>query len=161
MSYDGYTYHFSVDGNIIFLEDLVKRDCESIFDLDYMDYWRSLNRKYGLKVQLNIHGHKENGFSLREVPDRWKKEWQENASWLRLTFHHAEAPGCEISYADASYEKAKADYLFVNGEIARFAGEELVSPYTSIHHASGSREACRAWKDCGVKGLIAATWPPA
>jgi len=153
-----WTYHFGVDDNILFLEDLAKAGYISLFDQPYLAFWREMREKYGVRVQFNIHGKRANGFALNQVPDKFKSEWRENADWIRLTFHQMEDPDSRFSYAHSSYDEARRDYLAVTGEIIRFAGEELLSPFTTIHHAGGTREVCRAWRDCGVKGLGAGTW---
>jgi len=157
-TFPDWTYHFSVDDNIIFLEDLAKGGHASLFDQPYLGFWREMHERYGARVQLNIHGKRSTGFSLDQLPETYKSEWVDNADWLRLTFHQMEDPKGPFSYDDSTYEEAKRDYLQVTEEIVRFAGPELVSPFTTIHHAAGTKDVCRAWRDCGVKGLIAATW---
>lgn len=158
MTFPDWTYHFSVDDNIIFLEDLAKGSYGSLFEQPYLAFWKEMHEKYAVRVQLNIHGKRQTGFSLDQLPETHKPEWTENSDWLRLTFHQMEDPKSSFSYDDSNYEKAKKDYLEVTEEIVRFAGRELLSPFTTIHHAAGTKDVCRAWRDCGVKGLIAGTW---
>ena len=42
----------------------------------------------------------------------------------------------------------------VTDEIKRFAGEEVLSDYTTIHWGAVNREGCKALKDFGFKGLV-------
>ena len=153
-----WTYHFTVDDNIIFLEDLAKTRYASLFDQPYMAFWKEMHERYGARIQFNVHGKRASGFSLSQLPETHKSEWIENSGWIRLTFHQMADPKSRFSYNDSTYDEAKRDYLEVTEEIARFAGQELLSPFTTIHHAAGTKDVCRAWRDCGVKGLIAGTW---
>lgn len=153
-----WTYHLTVDDNIIFLEDLAKGDYPCLFDQPYLAFWKHMHNKYGARIQFNIHGKSASGFPLSQVPETHKPEWIENSDWLRLTFHQMEDPKSSFSYNHSTYEEAKRDYLEVTEEIVRFAGHELLSPFTTIHHAAGTKDVCRAWRDCGVRGLIAGTW---
>jgi len=43
----------------------------------------------------------------------------------------------------------------VHREIRRFAGEQSLSDYTTIHFVAATHDGCRALQDCGIKGLIA------
>jgi len=153
-----WTYRLSIDDNVVFLEDLAKGGYGSLFEQSYTAFWKEMHERYGAKIQFNIHGKSASGFSLRQLPEAYKSEWIENSDWLRLTFHQMEDPKSRFSYNDSTYEEAKRDYLEVTKEIVRFAGRELISPFTTIHHAAGTKEVCRAWKDCGVRGLGAGTW---
>ncbi len=145
-------YRFSVDDNILFLKDLAETPHRSIFDHWYMAFWLRMHRRYGVKVHFNIYFRTE-GFDLTQMPDRYRTEWQRNADWIRLTFHglQDEPPR---PYIDASYEKMKRDFLLVTNEIKRFAGQELLSPFTTIHWGEAPVNACRALRDNGIRGLV-------
>ena len=57
-------------------------------------------------------------------------------------------------YANASYEKVAHDYDLVVNEIKRFAGEEVVGEFTTIHWGEAPLEGCRALRDRGIRGLV-------
>ncbi len=145
-------YRFSVDDNIWFLRDLSLYDYSSLFDHPYLALYKRLHDKYGAKFQLNIYYETE-GFDLSQMTDRYKGEWIENSSWLRLSFHaRADAP--PDPYKNATYEKAFSDCSAVHREIIRFAGEECLEYFTTIHYCLASPAAIRAFSDCGIRGLV-------
>ncbi len=134
-------YRFSTDDNVWFLHDLADHQDEwhSIFDQFYLAFWREMHRRYGAKFQFNIYYHDDfrpGDFTLPKLSDKFKSEWQENADWLRLTFHaYANEP--RDPYINCTYEEMAHDYRLVTDEIVRFAGAELVSPYTTRRGRTG------------------------
>lgn len=145
-------YRFSVDDNIWILRDLSKGNYSSLFDHPYLALYRSLHEKYGAKFQFNIYYETED-FDLSQMTDRFKAEWIANSNWLRLSFHaRADAP--PFPYAESSYEEAFEDCTRVNSEIIRFAGEETLDLFTTIHYCQASPDAVRAFRDAGLKGLV-------
>ena len=145
-------YRFSVDDNIWFLRDLSKDVYASLFDHPYLKVYKRLHDKYDAKFQLNIY-YETDGFDLSQMTDKYKSEWIENSSWLRLSFHaKADAPDCP--YLNAAYQEAYDDCTRVHKEIIRFAGEETLDLYTTVHYCVASPEAVRAFKDAGIKGLV-------
>ena len=152
-------YRFSIDDNILFLKDLAQGDYGSLFDHWYLAFWKSLHKRYGTKVHINIYYQTDESvcasgrFDLSQMPDRYKGEWRDNSDWLRLTFH-AWQNKPDRPYKDATYERVAHDYQAVTEQIRRFAGEELLSTFTTVHWAEAPREAVRALRDRGVKGLI-------
>lgn len=145
-------YHFFIEDNIWFLRDLNRDRPESIFDHPYLAMLKRMHEKYGTKVQLDVFLATD-GFELSEMTDTYKAQWQENCDWLRFGFHsRTEFP--EYPYRDASYEEVYRDCTDAHREIIRFAGEECLSLYTSVHYADISKDGIRAMKDCGIKGII-------
>lgn len=147
-------YRLSIDDNIWFLKDLAMNASiyNSIFDNKYLNFFKSVHDLYGTKVHFNIYYETE-GFNLADMPTCFKEEWIENAQWIRLTFHAlADAPS--YPYKNASYQKVYDDCDLVNKQIKRFAGEELLSPFTTLHFVEATREGCCALRDCGYWGLV-------
>jgi len=144
-------YRFSVDDNILFLIDLARKAPSSMFDDPYLAFWLRMHQKFGVNVHFNIY-YRTEGFDLTQMPDRYRAEWQRNADWIRLTFHGLEDEPPR-PYLSASYEKMRKDFLMVTNEIKRFAGPELLSPFTTIHWGEAPLEACRALRDNGIRGL--------
>ncbi len=145
-------YRFSVDDNIWFLRDLTQSGAPSLFDNPYLAIYKDLHDKYGAKFQLNIYYETE-GFDLSQMSDKYKAQWKENSDWLRLSFHaRADAP--PVPYENASYEQAFEDCSAVHREIIRFAGEECLEKYTTIHYCVASPQAIKAFYDSGIRGLV-------
>lgn len=147
-------YRFSIDDNIYFLKDLSRnhKRYSSLFDNDYLAFWKEIHEEYDAKIHFNIYYQTE-GFNLSEMPQKYKAEWQDASNWLRLTFHALQNKP-DRPYLNGSYEEMHHDFTKVTEQIARFAGNELVSPFTTIHWCEAPLEACRALRDCGIRGLI-------
>ncbi|HZT31052.1 MAG TPA: SMP-30/gluconolactonase/LRE family protein [Bryobacteraceae bacterium] len=147
-------YRVSTDDNILFFKDLALHagSYHSLFDNPYLAFWREMHRKYGAKVHFNIY-YETPGFNLSQMPARFRPEWQANADWIHLTIH-ARANDPDRPYLHASPEQVREDYRLVTREIERFAGKELLSPITTVHWGALTREAARALRAEGVRGLV-------
>ena len=145
-------YHFFIEDNIWFLRDLNRDRPASVFEHPYLAMLKKLHEKYGMKVQLDIFYSTDN-FDLCDMTDVYKAEWQANADWLRFGFHARSEFPCYI-YQNASYDEVFEDCNKIHREIIRFAGEECLSYYTSVHFAAISEEGKRALHDCGIKGMV-------
>lgn len=144
-------YRVTIDDNGFFLRDIAEKNCRSLFDCHYLKGLRELNKKYGMKVSLNIF-YLTGEFKLSQFPDRYRSEWQDNADWLRLAFHaYTEHPG--RPYQNAAPEKLIADLDLVNAEILRFAGQQAFSPPTVIHFCMVQPSAFKPLYERGVRAL--------
>ncbi|MCK5804861.1 MAG: hypothetical protein KAI66_18630, partial [Lentisphaeria bacterium] len=110
-----------------------------------------LHDTYGTKVNCNIYFQCED-FDLTKFPDAYKSEWQDNADWFRMTFHALQNEPSKL-YIAADYDEVAHDFDLVTNEILRFAGEEAVNAFTTIHWGEATREGCRAVRERGVRGL--------
>ena len=118
---------FFIDDAIWFLRDLARQRPKSLFDNAFLKPLKAAHDRFGLKLQINLfyrtdffYGMDE--FTLAEVPDAYKAEWQANKDWLRLGFHSLQEfpdyPWVNIDYADV-----KKLFGMIKGEIDRFVGE--------------------------------------
>ncbi|HBN85665.1 MAG TPA: hypothetical protein DDZ89_17685 [Clostridiales bacterium] len=149
-------YRLSLDDNIWFLEDIAKHQqtYKSIFENPYLQFMKQVHDEYGTKIHINIYYETENAFQLPMMPDQYKEEWIENATWLRLSFH-AKADKPDKPYIHSSYEQVEQDCSSVLKEIRRFAGEAMTGPVTTLHWGEATVEGCKALRDCGYKCLVA------
>lgn len=146
-------YRVSTDDNILFLKDIAEHagTYRSIFENPYLAFWRQMHDKFGAKIQHNIY-YETPGFNLSQMPDKFKPEWRQNASWMRLSFH-ARSNDPDRPYMHASPEKLLADFRLVASEIERFAGKEALSSFTTIHWGEATEAAVAALRREGVRGL--------
>ena len=145
-------YRISVDDNSFFLRDIAQKQYASLFDCFYLKMFRDLHAKYRARFVLNIYYTTGDGFDLTQLSDRYKAEWKDNASWLRLAFHaHANEP--DRPYQHAPAEKLIADLDKVAEQIRRFAGEETYSPPTVIHWGMVQPSALKPLFGRGVRVL--------
>ena len=154
---------FFIDDAIWFLRDIARMRPKSLFDNPFLKPLKEYHDRYGLKLQINLfyrtdffYGMDE--FSLREVPDAYKAEWQANKDWLKLGFHSLQEfpdyPWVNIDYADV-----KKLFGMIKGEIDRFAGEGVFTTALVPHWCPMSKEGCRALKDCGIRLMECSVGP--
>lgn len=140
-------YNFFIDDNVFFLTELVRKRHKSIFDSFYLDFLRSLHRKYGFKVTLNTffhNAHDPENFTTGELDTRYKAEFEDNSDWLRLAFHsYSEYP--DAPYRDAYPEKLPEHHRLVTSEIKRYAGEKTLIEPVLMHWFDISNDASRKY----------------
>ncbi|MHC4874720.1 MAG: hypothetical protein ACYTFY_22955 [Planctomycetota bacterium] len=146
-------YNFFIDDNIFFLTDIAGGSFTSIFDHFYLKELKRLNNTYGTKFTLNLfYNNDHNSFEMKDFPDKFKSEFQDNSEWLQLSFHaYSEFP--DRPYQNASADKLAADYDLLKNEIIRFAGEESFQPPVVIHWAMTHPSNFKVLKERGVNTL--------
>ena len=148
-------YRFSTDDNIWFLRDIARHadTYHSIFDNPYLAFWRAMHEKYGTKIHFNIY-YQTQGFNLSQMPDKFRPEWQANASWIHLGMH-ARGNDPDRPYLHASGQQVRADYRLIDHEIERFAGKSLTCSEMTVHWGEIPREGIQALREEGVKTQVA------
>ena len=149
-----------VDDVIWIFRDLTRQRPKSLFDNPYLAMLKKAHDQYGLKVQLNcfyrndfFYGFDE--FSLDDMTDKYRDEWQSAKDWLRLSFHaYQEFP--DYPFVNSDYDDVAQVYDRIYNAIRRFAGEGVFTSAVVAHWLPISKEGCRALKDRGVT-LISAS----
>lgn len=142
---------FTVDDNVRFLRELTEGSFEHPWEHPYLKVYHTLHRRYGLKVQLNLF-YRENEFSLDQVTPRYRRDFEENADWLKFSFH-SELEN-RRPYEFSGYDEVFAACSAVHREILRFAGAASLAETTTIHYCRTSSDGLCALRDCGVRGLL-------
>ena len=149
-----------IDDVIWIFRDLTRQKPRSMFGHPLLGSLREAHERYGLKVQLNcfyrtdfFYGMDE--FSLDDMTDAYKDEWQASKDWLRLGFHsYQEFP--DYPFINSSYDDVAKAFDRVFGAVRRFAGEGVFTYALVGHWLPISKDGCRALKDRGVR-LVACT----
>lgn len=146
---------FFIDDVIWCMRDITRQRPASIFDNPFMAMLKKPHDLYGMTVQLNLfyrtdffYGNDE--FTLAEMTDAYKEEWEANSDWLKLTFH-AKQEFPDYPYVNADYADVKTNCEAVLNEIRRFAGEKSISHVVIPHWLPISKEGCQALYDCGIR----------
>ena len=147
-------YRVSLDDNIWFLRDIAKNAGRyaSVFDNPYLAVYKKAHDLYGAKVHANLYYQCED-FNLSMMPDTFKPEFIANADWLNFTFHALQNDP-DKPYVKATYDQILTDYDLITNEIIRFAGEECLSPVTTVHWGECTREGVRALRARGIRCLM-------
>lgn len=131
-------YNCYIDDHSFLFTELTRQRPKSAFDHFYLARLKKIHNETGLKVTLNTfyrNDHDKDGFLLNEMPDIWKSEFEDNADWLKFSFHsYSEFP--DRPYLEASAEEIGKDYDLIQNEIYRFAGENAFIPPIVIHWAN-------------------------
>ena len=146
---------FFIDDVIWTLRDITRQKPKSIFDNPFMKVLKKAHDEYGLTVQLNLFyrtdfAYGDDEFTLSEVPDTYKAEFEASSDWLRFGFH-AKQEFPDYPYVNASYTDVKRNCDTIFNEIRRFAGEKSISYAVVPHWLPISKDGCKALVDCGVK----------
>lgn len=151
-------FHY-VDDCIWFLRDLARQRPKSAFDHPFLAGFRKVHEATGLKVQFNLfyrtdffYGMDE--FTLAEMPDVYKSEFQANADWIKFGFHSLqEFP--DYPWVNADYEDVAKCLKMIRGEIVRFAGDNMFARALIPHWVPMSKDGVRALVDNGIRMLYA------
>ena len=154
---------FFIDDAIWFLRDIARMRPKSLFDNPFLKPLKECHDRYGLKLQINLfyrtdffYGMDE--FSLREVPDAYKAEWQANKDWLKLGFHSLqEFP--DYPWLNIDGDDVRKLFGMIKGEIDRFAGEGVFTTALVPHWCPMSEAGCRAMKELGIKIMECSVGP--
>lgn len=149
-------YRLSIDDNIRFLQDIAANanTYTSVFENPFLLGLKKLNEKFQTKIHINLfYQSVDEKFTLSDFPDTFRKEWEENAHWLRMSFHaYKEFP--DAPYKNATFDTVKKDCSLVMREIKRFAGDALLGPVTTVHWGEVNIEGSRAMRAAGYKGQL-------
>ena len=152
---------FFIDDVIWVFRDLTRKNYDSMFDHPFLKVLKDAHDQYGLKTQLNIFYmtdtyYNNDIFTLADMTDTYKKEWEDASDWLKFGFHsRKEFP--DYPYINASYQDVYDDFKMIEKEVLRFADAKNMSKATTPHWRPISKEACLALRDCGIK-LLSATY---
>ena len=134
-----------IDDHSFVFTELTRQKPKHAFDHFYLAGLKRIHDEFGLKVTLNAfyrNDHDKAGYLLNEMPDTWKSEFEDNADWLKFSFHsYSEFP--DRPYLESSAEEIGKDYDLVKNEIIRFAGEKafiqpIVIHWANIHPAAAA-----------------------
>lgn len=145
------TFCFTIDDNIRFFKELTKESYASLFDHPYPAMLKRLHERFRLKIQLNLF-YSCDGFTLSDMSDSYRSEWDSSSDWLKLSFHSYEET--VAPYENADYDTVKRDALAVAREILRFASPASLAKTTTVHYCKTTKDGVRALYDAGVRGLL-------
>ncbi|MDD3586909.1 MAG: hypothetical protein PHQ75_06965 [Thermoguttaceae bacterium] len=145
-------YRFQIDDSSFFLRDIHQKNYTSIFECFWLNGLRKLHKNYGARFAVNcFYSTPEKDFDMSMMSDKYKSEWNDNADWLRLTFH-AKNEFPNKPYENATPEELAADFDSVNEQIKRFAGHAF-SPPGIVHWGTAKPQSYRVFRERGTRTL--------
>lgn len=146
-------YNYYIDDCIFFYTDIAGSRPKSLFDHFFLKRLREIHKRHGTRFTLNSFYRNDHfPFELKDFPDIYRGEWQDNADWLRLSFHAcSEFP--DRPYQGSPPDRLLADYDLLRDEICRFAGESVFIPPVVVHWAMAGPETFEGLKERGVRYL--------
>ena len=149
--------YFYIDDTIWCLRDITRNRPASAFDQLLLKTLKELHDKYGLKVQLNLfyrtdyfYGNDE--FSLSDVTDAYKTEFEAASDWLKFAFH-AKEEFPDYPHVNAKYSDVYDVFKAIEKEVFRFAGKDSFTYAVCPHWLPVSKAGVKALYDCGVRLL--------
>lgn len=148
--------YFFIDDVVWVFRDLTRQRPASIFDHHFLKSLKKTHDETGLKVQMNLfyrcsYFYGTDDFSLADMTDAYKEEFEANADWLKFSFH-AKEEFPDYPSVNANYAEIKELFLMMEREVIRFAGEKSWQKKSlCTHWLPLSKDACKALYDCGAK----------
>lgn len=147
--------YFYIDDVIWPFRDITRQRPASIFEQHLLKMLKEAHDRYGLKVVLNAfyrtdYFYGDDEFTLAEMTDAYKAEWEANSDWLKIGFH-AKQEFPDYPHVNIDYEDMKNIYMRFKNEVLRFAGEKTLSTAFNPHWLPVSKDGVRAMSDCGIK----------
>ncbi len=146
---------FFIDDVIWVLRDLTRQRPASMWDNPFMAILKKAHDDYGVKTQLHLfyqtsHWYGIDKFSLADMTDAYKAEFEAAADWLKLGFHSLEE-WPDYPFINADYEYVDTVFKRTYNEVCRFAGAGSFAKSTVPHWIPISREGVKALADNGIR----------
>ena len=146
---------FFIDDVIWVFRDLTRKRPASMWDNPYMATLKRAHDEYGVKTQLNVFyktcfWYDDDDFSLSDMTDAYKKEFEEASDWLKLGFHSKEE-WPDYPFINADYGLVDRVFKLTYNEVCRFAGEKSFAKSVVTHWIPMSKEGVQALSDNGIR----------
>lgn len=143
--------HFSIDDATQIFQDISFHGYESIFENEVLGKLKDFHEEYGLKATLYVFA-KLDTYDLADFPDTYKKEFEDNADWLKIGFHSVTEASPEEE--GMTTEEFAEGFQEVNREILAFAGEKSLAHVLRLHYWYATDEMVNVLKEQGIEGLL-------
>lgn len=121
--------HMSIDDVNASLRRITSNCYNSLYEDKFFCFLRLMHSLFGLKVTLYVYA--QNGkWSLADVPERYKQEFEEASSWLKFGFHavsNKQKEGNVLSNFEDTFVETES-------QIRRFAGEKSIAKIVRLHY---------------------------
>ena len=145
---------FFIDDTVWVLRDIARQHPQSIFSHPFLAALKEAHDRYGLRLQLNLFYRTDfyygvDEFTLAEMPDGYRTEWQANRDWLKLGFHSLqEFP--DYPWINMDYAGVASVFDRERREIERLAGPGVFAGAVVPHWCPMSKDGVCALKERGI-----------
>ena len=136
--------HFSVDDTIEIFCYLTENDCNSIFDNPTLNYFKKLNEEHNFIVSFYCFYEKDE-FNLSMCPDKYKKEFEENARWLKFGFHGLNTIS---NYKDTDAQIFREELIKTVDALKNIVSESAITYDVRLGFGQGNKNCIKVMKDC-------------
>ena len=128
--------HYSIDDTIQSFKQLTELKPASIFEIRMFAFLKELHSKYGIVVSCYCF-YKYGDFSLKDCTHSYRKEFEQNSSWLRFGFHGYSG---EEDYGSQDLESSCAQYALLLSNLIAIVGEHSIDIFPRIHTFHATQE---------------------
>lgn len=145
--------HFSIDDVIGCFLWLTKNKCSTIFESRIFSFAKNLYDNYGIHTVCNCM-YSNGVSSLQEVSSDYVEEFQQNAHWLKFSFH---CFNHSSNYTNTKKEDFVYEYNLVMSELTRITGgAATLSTDVRLHCFTGNSEIMNYLAESGIKQIFTA-----
>lgn len=146
--------HISIDDTIDIFKDLTNNDYKSIFNNSTLNFLLNMHNRYGAKFSIYVFEEYDN-FNLKNCTDYFKKEFENNSSWLKFGFH---AYNNSENYNTIDTKKIVDEYNEVLKQLKRIVGEASITNVVRLEKFIINKENAKALENIenGIVGLLGA-----
>lgn len=146
---------FFIDDVIWVFRDLTRERPKSMWANPFMAILKRAHDEYGVKIQLNVFyrssfWYGNDDFSLADMTDAYKAEFESATDWLRLGFHSKEE-WPDYPFINADYDLVNGVFKLIYNELCRFTGAGSFAKSVVTHWIPMSKEGVRALADNGIR----------
>lgn len=140
----------SIDDATMILQDITLGKYDSIFDNPIMGKLEKLHKEYGITATLYVFEQLDE-FAIWDMPTDYKKEFINNADWLKIGYHSPTDDDPRDGHTEAEFEK---EFDRTENAICRFAGEDSLAHVLRLHYWYASDDMVAYMKEKGLTGLL-------
>lgn len=147
--------HFSVDDVIVSFKQLTETKPYSIFEIPMFGYLKKMHEKYGVVVSCYCFYACED-FTLSEATRQYRKEFENNSSWLKFSFHGKSG---REDYNKKNLKLSMKDFHEVICNLKEIVGTCSLDSFARIHTFMASPDFVSYLaknEDYSLKGLLSA-----
>lgn len=130
---------------------LIKEKVDSVFQTRTLAFLKEMHNRYGTSFELYCT-YRQDNYSLSDMSDRYREEFQNNHTWLKFGFHCIEESDDYSNIDCNKFEPIFNDFL---KDINRATGQQKCLSRLRLHGFKGSRDICRVLHRYGVTTLFA------